>query len=474
MPITLPGHELQLALTGMRKVVAKKPSLPVLSHVRLLRPTGQPVTLTGTDLDTTLTYTFEAVDADASAVDCLLPLEALLRLVKSAQRDRVTLTPLSGSDRLEVLLDGPLGQRTHFLTTLPVEEYPELPSALPVQDCGRDFLPAYQQAAPFASTDETRYVLNSIRVDVEESGKPCLVSTDGRRLCALSVPSFPLETSVTLPLLKFLLWNKLEPACALGCGENRFQIQTGPWTLQGRLIDGVFPNWRQVVPAQGGADSFTLVEADMLALKEAVQTLPIRFPESSEAPLLIREVGGQLELSAKDEQGNLTVRLLPHCPVSTGLLVSVNRQKLLEAVETGFTCWSLNGSMSPLVSRNGLNLHVLMPLRMDAVEPAVETDAGTRAEAPPVPIPETPTEEEPMPDDIKPPLTLTRPAEPQVDPMDELIRKAEEARVHLRDLNNSLRDIIALAKTQKRQERGIRSELQNARTVLEKLRDIAA
>jgi len=54
------------------------------------------------------------------------------------------------------------------------------------------------------------------------------------------------------------------------------------------------------------------------------------------------------------------------------------------------------------------------------------------------------------------------------------IRKAEEARVQLRDLHNSLRDIISLAKTQKRQERGIRSELQNARTVLEKLRDIAA
>jgi len=44
----------------------------------------------------------------------------------------------------------------------------------------------------------------------------------------------------------------------------------------------------------------------------------------------------------------------------------------------------------------------------------------------------------------------------------------------LRETSNSLRDIVSLAKTQKRNERAFRSELQNACSVLEKLRVIAA
>ena len=76
----------------------------------------------------------------------------------------------------------------------------------------------------------------------------------------------------------------------------------------------------------------------------------------------------------------------------------------------------------------------------------------------------------------KPNLTITSNAklEAPVDPMEELISKAEEARVQLRDLNNSLRDIISLAKAQKKQDKQLRTELQNAKGVLEKLRDIAA
>ena len=60
------------------------------------------------------------------------------------------------------------------------------------------------------------------------------------------------------------------------------------------------------------------------------------------------------------------------------------------------------------------------------------------------------------------------------DPLEELIARSQTAREQARELNGTLREIIGLAKAQRKQDKGIRTELRNARGVLEKLRDIAA
>jgi hypothetical protein len=78
-----------------------------------------------------------------------------------------------------------------------------------------------------------------------------------------------------------------------------------------------------------------------------------------------------------------------------------------------FTTWTLSGGVNPLCSRDDDTLHLLMPLRVDA-------------------------------------------------------------RNQLHDLNSRLGDIASFIRSQKKQDKQLRSELQNARGVLEKLRDIAA
>jgi hypothetical protein len=65
-------------------------------------------------------------------------------------------------------------------------------------------------------------------------------------------------------------------------------------------------------------------------------------------------------------------------------------------------------------------------------------------------------------------------APPQPESLDDLLVMLQDTRSALRDLNSRLGDIAAFARAQKKQERQLRSELANARGVLEKLRDIAA
>lgn len=473
-----------------------------LSHVLVSSNIRSGCTITGSDLDTYATYRVQDVQGQITDFQTLILIDALMRLTKSAQRDRVTLNPLADSERLEVVLDGPLGVRTHYLNTMHADEYPDLPKPIPVKDCGPQWLPAYRKATPFASDDETRMVLNGVRMDVEEMGMrmdgssqgiPRVVTTDGKRLSSLSVPNIPLETSVTLPLIKFLLWNKLEDGCALGVDDTRFQLESGPWTVAGRLIEGQYPRWRQVVPAEAGEDSFTLNEADMPMFKEAIQTLPIRYPESSEAPIILREVRGQLELSALDENGNVTTRVLPTCTLTPGLEVSVNRNKLKEAVDSGFTVWTLSGGMNPLCSRDGDNLHVLMPLRIDgqARVPVPEkpesrttypesdqTDTADQTDTTP---PETPTEPETHNPETNPEkgkvIQMPKPqtdTENEATEQPELLELAQSARDQAKDLNRTLNDLVKQIKADTRASRALTTELQNAKGILEKLRSIAA
>jgi len=62
----------------------------------------------------------------------------------------------------------------------------------------------------------------------------------------------------------------------------------------------------------------------------------------------------------------------------------------------------------------------------------------------------------------------------QPESLDDLLVMLQDARNQLRDLNTRLGDFAAFVRTQKKQEKQLRTELANARNVLVKLRDIAA
>ena len=55
--ILLPVPELKQALSGLNKLIGKRSTLPVLSHVRITRETDGLVKLQGTDLDVFATFT---------------------------------------------------------------------------------------------------------------------------------------------------------------------------------------------------------------------------------------------------------------------------------------------------------------------------------------------------------------------------------------------------------------------------------
>jgi hypothetical protein len=127
-----------------------------------------------------------------------------------------------------------------------------------------------QAAKLFASTDDTRYVITGVNIEVAPGKLPVVVATDGRRVVAIETVAqqdqeFQSEHSILLRP------DFVAPICALSkafggklfpwiCfdnnpGSSRVTVTLigGSITLHvdaGALIEGQFPNWRLALPAK--------------------------------------------------------------------------------------------------------------------------------------------------------------------------------------------------------------------------------
>jgi DNA polymerase-3 subunit beta len=150
------------------------------------------------------------------------------------------------------------GTSFYKIMGLPAEEFPPIPKAdggkalTLEQPLLRDLL---RKTAYAVSNDETRYVLNGVYLNFK-TDKLTVVATDGRRLALIEhdaeVPKgaeceFILPTKAVAEL-QHLLADKGNVKLAVG--ENQLIADLGMTTLVSKLIEGTYPNFRQVVPTE--------------------------------------------------------------------------------------------------------------------------------------------------------------------------------------------------------------------------------
>jgi len=127
-----------------------------------------------------------------------------------------------------------------------------------------------QAALLFTSSDESRYVLQGVNIEMREGQKPTIVATDGRRLVVIQTvaeQSEECECNHEMLLrgdfikavcdLSKAIGGKLFPWIEIvNCaGSKRVQVSFvgGKAILDAEdnaLVEGAFPAWRQVLPAK--------------------------------------------------------------------------------------------------------------------------------------------------------------------------------------------------------------------------------
>ena len=353
-------------LDGLQKVqhvVSSRTTLPILSNVLIVAKDGR-IQFTTTDLDVGITGSVEAqIDKEGATT---LPARRLVSIVRELPTSEIEVS-VDAKNHASIR-SGP----AYFkIIGLSDSEFPPLPDfqgskefRIP-QVVLRDGL---RKTAYAISSDETRYVLNGIFASFHD-GKMTLVATDGRRLAMVdSDLEFPAshETDVIIPTkavqeLQRLLGDSGEVIVKLT--DNQVSFTIGDSLLASKLIEGNYPNYRQVIPG----DALERVVISREALLETVRRVSLLASDKSNSVKLVFSEN-QIEVTANSPDVGEAQESMDVIYQGKPMQIAFNPEFLqapLRALETTDVYLDLIDEMSPGVLRiEGTFLYVLMPMRV--------------------------------------------------------------------------------------------------------------
>jgi len=250
MKFSVTKEKLLECLQQVQNVVSTRTTLPILSNV-LLQTNGSEIRLTTTDLDVGVRGSFEAKIEKEGATT--LPARRLFTIIRELPSSEIQFD-VDSKNAASIRS----GQSFFKILGLPEEEFPPLPKfdeAKVVTIRQKDLRDGLRKTSYAISTDETRYVLNGVLFSFKDN-KLTLVATDGRRLAMLDIDlEFPRshEADIIVPTkavteLQRLLTDDGEVRVSVGGSQIAFDLNNS--LLVSKLIEGNYPNYRQVIPGE--------------------------------------------------------------------------------------------------------------------------------------------------------------------------------------------------------------------------------
>ncbi len=325
--------------------------------------------LRATDLEVGLRVPLEATVARPGMA--VLPARLLLDVVRSLPDSALTLELRTAEQDIELTSGG----ATFHIRTLRGEDFPPLPEAdreavvnVPVGA----FVSTITTVARAASRDETRPVLTGILVSAGER-ELRMVATDSYRLSvketALEEPlqdSFEANVPArALQELARLAAQGADEHLTVSVRENQVVFEVGDAVLSSRLIDGQFPNYRQLLP-EAFEHELRLSAAE---LQEVVRRISLLAQKN--APLRLAFSEGELTVSAQTPDVGEARETVPVAFHGEPLEIGFNPDFLrdgLESVESGDVLLKLISPLRPglLEAADDSGFHYLiMPIRLN-------------------------------------------------------------------------------------------------------------
>lgn len=376
MQVTLSQSHVRRLVRGFAKVIpARGAAMPVLDSVRFRRVSESDAEATATNLEETLTLALPGTVTPDSGPDTFLcPFQEFRNLAKDlGAGDAVLLQSLPGEPpRLDVIAQIDGRDIRSRIETIHPNEFPDGgPAATPVAADVAAFLRGYRTALPFVSEDPSRLPMGGVFWHEE---KHALVATDGRRLTLLEFPQLSLGCDLVIPGSKVLANSIVEGSeGTLGIameGERAcLEMTCGAWRYRVRSVEGVYPNYSAVIPADLGRFVATvdIAPQDLALVRSAVA----RFTNDRTVAVCLCGIPGMAPYLAEtvaDAEGSHTHVQLPHSRY-TGESPhgqAVNGRYLLQCLEAGFLSLRLLSDCSPwLCTGEHAGVHCLMPMRDD-------------------------------------------------------------------------------------------------------------
>lgn len=372
MKVTVERAELLKSLGHVHRVVERRNTIPILANVLIKADNGK-LSMKATDLDLEVTDSIaaEVGPSGATTVPAHMFYEIVRKLPEGAQ------IVIEGSgDRAVLSLRA--GRSRFTLQTLPESDFPDLAAGEMTHSfklAASDLKRLIDKTQFAISTEETRYYLNGIYLHTAGTGKAATlraVATDGHRLAQVELPlpqggaGMPgiIVPRKTVGEVQHLIeTGEGEVAIELSAGKIRFTI--GDVVLTSKLIDGTFPDYARVIPANNDK-SLVVDKKDFEAAVDRVSTV------SSERGRAVKLsiTGGRLVLSVTNPDSGSATEEIEVEYDSDPLDIGFNSRYLLDIaaqIEGEVAVLKLADPGSPTLIQDkdakGA-LYVLMPMRV--------------------------------------------------------------------------------------------------------------
>jgi DNA polymerase-3 subunit beta len=283
-----------------------------------------------------------------------LPFEQLNKTGKGLNGDVLVTQEAKLKARLRYQVSGSYLEQS--VATLAPDEFPPTPKVTePACKMPDNFGECLRQAFETSSTDGSRYVINGAYLDVQEPKCHTIISTNGRSLFAANTFKFDLKESVNLSRQKFLEWSGfLTSECEMAVKTDKnnsgwVKLTTPRWDCIVKQIDGQFPNWRQVVPAD--TETWTKVMLSAAAIKQML-SLSSKLPgDDTENRTLQLRVDRDLHLEGrnKDDKEFTSAELADVKITGKPVTTALNREYLQTALRCGLNEIRIHTELEPLL-----------------------------------------------------------------------------------------------------------------------------
>lgn len=365
MELTVKQEKIANALSTVGRVASSKAGLPILNNI-LLRTDGNKLLVAATNLEIATTQNIVVKVSKPGAITVQARL--ISEFMSNLPNENVEMKVVGNNLHIKC------GKYESVINGVIADEFPELPvinekSSVRYSVRVEDFKQAVSQTLITVSSDSTRPVLTGVYWHSYE-GKLVLAATDGYRLAERVLMDTKSELSIVIPASTLqevmrVVNDDIEEVDVL-IDENQVRFRVDETEIISRLIDGSFPDYRQLIPKKNETE-FIINKSEFSRITKI-------------AGIFARDSGGSITLTADKSKNSLSIHSIAselgentseaEAKVTSDGQVTLNYRYLIEAlnvIDGNEISFGFSGKLSPCMLKSTDSksnyYHVIMPLK---------------------------------------------------------------------------------------------------------------
>jgi len=365
MKLTLLREHLLKGLNIVEHGISSSSHLPILASIRIDANNGNEVTLVSTNLELAIVHTLIGKVSEPGTV--VIPFGVMRDILKNLTAEKIHLH-LEGSS-VSVNADN----YEALITAENPDDFPIIPPISkknnPISILSGLLKNIFNKTIVSTQYSEIRPELNGIYFNLGDDGLVC-AGTDSFRLVEYKSDAGGPETECVIPLKTVDTFVRIfsdEDEVELFFDENQVLAESKHTALISRLVDGKFPNYKDIIPK----DSVTVVHSKRGELENALKVVRVFSGKANDVSLFLENNGKILRVESRENSVGENKYRVPVKTVgnSSDMKVSFNWKYLLDGIGiygSDEISLGINGTDKPVVIRGKGEenlVYVVMPIR---------------------------------------------------------------------------------------------------------------